>query len=91
MIVFTTGRGTPIGNPLAPVIKVTANKDTYRRMNDNLDMDLSPVLEGEKSLEEMGRQVLDEIVRVANGKRTKTEVYGFGFSETVMSRVCNYV
>jgi altronate dehydratase large subunit len=91
MIVFTTGRGNPIGNPIAPVLKVTANHETFAKMRDNMDMDLSPVLEGEKSIQEMGREVFDEVLRVACGKRTKTEIHGFGFSEVLIRRVCDYV
>jgi len=91
LIVFTTGRGNPIGNPLAPVLKVTANHDLFVNMNDNIDMDLSAVLGGDKTMEEMGRQALSEIVHIANGKMTKTEVFGFGYSETVMRRLCDYV
>ena len=91
LIIFTTGRGNPIGNPIAPVLKVTANKDTFEKMRDNIDLDFSEVLAGRRSLEEMGDEVLEEVVRIANGKKTKAEVYGFGFTETVMSRVCDYV
>jgi altronate dehydratase large subunit len=91
LIIFTTGRGNPIGNPIAPVVKVTANKDTYNKMKDNIDLDFSEVLEGVRSIDEVGNEVLEEIVRIANGKRTKAEVYGFGFTETVMSRICDYV
>ena len=91
VIVFTTGRGNPIGNPLAPVMKVTANKDLFIHMNDNLDMDFSAVLDGDKTMENMGQEVLEEILQVASGKMTKTEIYGFGYSETVMSRMCNYI
>jgi len=91
LIAFTTGRGNPIGNPVAPVLKVTANRDTYCRMNDNMDMDLSPVLAGEMTIEQMGRRVLDEIVRIADGKKTKAEIHGFGFSEVVVRRMCDYV
>ena len=91
LIIFTTGRGNPIGNPIAPVLKVTANKDTFEKMRDNIDLDFSEVLEGRRSLEEMGNEVLEEVVRIANGKKTRAEVYGFGFTETVMSRVCDYV
>lgn len=91
LIAFTTGRGNPIGNPVAPVLKVTANHDTYCRMNDNMDMDLSPVLAGEMTIEQMGRRVLDEIVRIADGKKTKAEIHGFGFSEVVVRRMCDYV
>jgi altronate dehydratase large subunit len=91
IIVFTTGKGNPIGNPIDPVLKVTANRKTFAGMRDNIDMDLSPVLEGEKSIQEMGREVFDEIIRVACGKRTKTEIHGFGFSEVLIRRVCDYV
>ena len=45
LIVFTTGRGNAIGNPVVPVMKVTANGDTYRKLSDNIDLDMSPVLE----------------------------------------------
>ncbi len=91
LIVFTTGRGNPIGNPVAPVLKVTANQETFSRMKDNMDMDLSPVIEGEKTIEEMGCEVLDEILNIASGKKTKTEIYGFGYSEVMIRRVCDYV
>ncbi len=90
LIVFTTGRGNPIGNPVAPVLKVTANKELFVRMYDNMDMDFSAVLDGGKTMEEMGREVLAEIVRIAGGKKTKTEIHGFGFSETVVRRMCDY-
>lgn len=90
LIVFTTGRGNPIGNPVAPVLKVTANKELFVHMNDNMDMDFSAVLEGRKTMDEMGREALAEIVRTANGKKTKTEIHGFGFSETVVRRMCDY-
>jgi altronate dehydratase large subunit len=91
LIVFTTGRGNPIGNPIAPVLKVTANREAFAHMNDNIDMDLSPVLLGETTIEEMGNRVLDEIVKIADGKKTKAEIHGFGFSEVVIRRVCDYV
>ena len=91
LIVFTTGRGNPIGNPIAPVLKVTANRELFRKMNDNLDMDFSAVLHDGKTLQDMAGEVLEEILRVANGKKTKTEIYGFGYSETVIRRMCDYV
>ena len=91
LIVFTTGRGNPIGNPLAPVLKVTANHDTFIKMNDNMDMDFGAVLDGEKTMEEMGEMVMAEIVKITGGKKTKTEIHGFGYSETVIRRMCDYV
>jgi altronate dehydratase large subunit len=91
LIVFTTGRGNPIGNPIAPVMKVTANRDLFVKMNDNMDMDFSDVLYGKKTMENMAKSVFEAIIEVANGKKTKTEIYGFGFSETVIRRMCDYV
>jgi altronate dehydratase large subunit len=91
LIVFTTGRGNPIGNSIVPVLKVTANRETFKKMNDNIDMDLSSVLQGEKSIQEMAHAVLGEIVKVAGGKKTKAEVHGFGYSEAVIRRICDYV
>jgi altronate dehydratase large subunit len=91
LIVFTTGRGNPIGNPVVPVLKVTANRETYKKMIDNIDLDLSPVLNGEKTIEETGRMVLEEIAKTANGKKTKAEIHGFGFSEVLVRRICDYV
>jgi altronate dehydratase large subunit len=91
LIAFTTGRGNPIGNPIAPVLKVTANQETFTKMNDNMDMDLSPVLQGMKTIEEMGALVLDEVVKIACGKKTKAEILGFGYGEVVVRRMCDYV
>ena len=91
MVLFTTGRGNPVGNPIAPVIKATANKNTFIKMNDNIDFDMSRALEGKISIDQLGEELFKEIISVANGKKTKAEVYGFGFTETVMSRVCDYV
>jgi altronate dehydratase large subunit len=56
LIIFTTGRGNPIGNPIAPVLKVTANKDTFTNMRDNIDLDLSEALEGTRSINEVGKE-----------------------------------
>ena len=90
LIVFTTGRGNTVGNPVVPVMKVTANGMTYRHMEDNHDMDLSGVLDGKLSLEEQADIVLAEILRILEGKMTKAEVLKFGYSETVISRACEY-
>jgi altronate dehydratase large subunit len=74
--VFTTGRGTPTGNPIMPVIKATANRRTAERMADNIDLDLSGVLEGTLAVDQAGRRILDEILAVAGGKPTKAERLG---------------
>lgn len=75
--VFTTGRGTPIGNPIIPVIKITGNKQTYENMLDNMDLDISDITCGKNSISECGEMVLQEIMDVCDGKYTKAESYGF--------------
>lgn len=56
IVVFTTGRGTPTGHALAPVIKVTGNPLTAERMKDNMDIDVSGILEEKKRLTRPGRE-----------------------------------
>lgn len=89
VVIFTTGRGTPTGNAIVPVIKVTANERTYRCMEDNMDVDLSPIVRGEKTAREMGEELLQEIVAIANGRLTKAEAYGF--SDIAVDHVCRFV
>lgn len=91
LVIFTTGRGNPVGNPIAPVLKITANRDTFIKMEDNTDMDLSGAFDGSATIDQLGQEVLEEVLRIANGKKTKAEIFGFGFTETVMKRVCDYV
>jgi len=77
VVVFTTGLGTPTGNPIAPVIKVSTNSDLARRMGDIIDLDTGPIVEGSSSIEEMGDEILQLIARVASGEtRTKAELNG---------------
>ncbi|WP_342589608.1 hypothetical protein [Collinsella tanakaei] len=89
LVIFTTGRGTPTGNAIAPVMKVTANERTYQHMEDNMDYDLSPIVRGEQTAAEMGAAMLDEIVAICNGKLTKAEAYGF--SDIAVDHVCRFV
>ncbi len=88
-VVFTTGRGTPTGNAIAPVLKVTANEHTYSWMEDNMDVDLSPIIRGEQTIEAMGERLVDRIAAVAGGQMTKAEAYGF--SDIAVDHVCRYV
>ena len=88
-IIFTTGRGTPTGNAIVPVLKVTANARTFRLMDDNMDVDLSPIISGEKTYKEMGRELLDAMLSVCNGRLTKAEAYGF--SDIAVDHVCRFV
>lgn len=73
LVIFTTGRGTPTGNPIAPVIKVTGNPETYITMNDNLDLNAGTIIEGTETISEVGERIYEEIIEVINGKFTKAE------------------
>jgi altronate hydrolase len=74
VVLFTTGLGTPTGNPIAPVIKLSTNTKLCERMPDIIDIDTGAIIAGEASIEQMGEKVLDLVVRVASGEiRTKAE------------------
>jgi altronate dehydratase large subunit len=88
-VIFTTGRGTPTGNAIVPVLKVTANSVTYQKMEDNMDVDLSAIIRGEKSYQEMGGELLEILKEVMNGRLTKAEAYGF--SDIAVDHVCRFV
>jgi altronate dehydratase large subunit len=76
VVVFTTGRGNPSGSPVAPVIKITANRNTFVSLRDNMDMDVSRILRGRETVAQAGRRIFNEIVAVASGKVTKAERLG---------------
>ncbi len=76
IVVFTTGRGTPTGAPIAPVIKVTGNSLTYNKMKINIDINAGRIIDGEAIIEEIGKEIFDEMIKVANGKKTKAESLG---------------
>ncbi len=74
LILFTTGLGTPTGNPVSPTIKISSNTTLARRMPDIIDMDTGSIIEGEKTLEEMGEEILSYCIRVASGEITPKAV-----------------
>jgi altronate hydrolase len=77
VILFTTGLGTPTGNPVAPVLKISTNSDLAGRMQDIIDVDAGSIISGDKTIEEMGETILELVVRVASGEvRTKAESLG---------------
>lgn len=77
IILFTTGLGTPTGNPIAPVIKISSNTDLAQRMPDLIDVDAGDVITGEKSIEQMGEELMEYIIDVASGKiKTKAQQLG---------------
>ena len=76
LILFTTGLGTPTGNPIAPVIKVTGNPWTYEKMRENIDINAGSIVLGEKTISDVGEEIFDKLVRVANGEPTRAEILG---------------
>jgi altronate hydrolase len=74
LILFTTGLGTPTGNPICPVIKVATNNELTRRMSDIIDINTGPVIEGEKTIEEMGEEILEYCIKAASGEVTPKAV-----------------
>lgn len=76
IIIFSTGRGNPIGNPVVPTIKVTGNPHTVALAGDNIDFEVTRVLAGEESVAEAGNRLFAHMLDVANGKLTRAEVLG---------------
>ena len=75
VVLFTTGLGTPTGNPITPVVKLSTNSDLARRMSDIIDIDTGNVVTGEQTIEQMGATILQQVVKVASGEvRTKAEL-----------------
>jgi altronate hydrolase len=75
VVLFTTGLGTPTGNPIAPVVKLSTNSVLAQRMHDIIDIDTGAVVSGQKTIEQMGETILDLVIHVANGEvRTKAEM-----------------
>jgi altronate dehydratase large subunit len=72
--VFTTGRGTPTGSPIAPTIKVATNTPVFESMNDSIDLNAGTIIDGQKTIPEVGLEIIDLIVDVSKGKATKAEI-----------------
>lgn len=77
LIVFTTGLGAPQGFPFVPVIKVTGNEVTWRRMQDHMDLSVHGVMDGEESLQQAGQRIFEKMIETASGAATKAEVSGY--------------
>jgi altronate hydrolase len=67
LVLFTTGLGTPTGNPITPVIKLSTNTVLYRKMSDIIDIDCGTIIEGKETIEEVGRRILNYVIEVASG------------------------
>lgn len=76
LILFSTGRGSVVGAAISPVIKICANPDTYRRMGEDMDLNAGRILEGQATLDEVGREILNLAVATAQGRQTASESLG---------------
>ncbi len=76
IVLFTTGRGTPTGFPIAPVIKITGNSKTFQKMKDNLDFNAGGIVDGLQTIEECGALLMKDTLAVASGRLTKAEELG---------------
>ena len=76
LIVFTTGRGTPVGSPVAPVIKVSSNSRLYNCMQDNIDINAGTILDGYETIQSVGEKIFHEMIEVSSGKETLAETLG---------------
>src|SRR5271168_434149 len=75
VVLFTTGLGTPTGNPVAPVMKISTNSSLAQRMADIIDVDTGGIITGETTIEKMGEAILERVIQVASGEaRTKAEM-----------------
>lgn len=83
VILFSTGRGSVVGSAISPVIKVCANPVTFRRMNEDMDIDAGRILENRGTLEDVGRELYGKILRVAEGEPTCSE--GLGHQEFILT------
>jgi altronate hydrolase len=83
LICFTTGRGSMFGSKPAPTIKLASNTAMFARLREDMDINCGAVIDGDVSMEEMGRRIFAHILRVASGERTCSELLGLGDHEFV--------
>ena len=76
LVLFATGRGSVVGSVISPVIKVCANPETYRNMEEDMDVDAGRILEGRGTLPEVGQEIYDTVLRVAAGAKSRSEELG---------------
>jgi altronate hydrolase len=83
MIAFTTGRGSAYGCKPSPSIKLSSNTDLFRRMEEDIDIDCGGISTGDATIEEKGAEILDYLLEIASGRKSKSEALGYGGLEFV--------
>jgi altronate hydrolase len=83
VIAFTTGRGSCFGCRPAPSIKLTSNTALYRAMEEDMDIDCGVIASGETTIADLGRGIFELIIETASGRKTKSELFGYGDNEFV--------
>ena len=82
---FPTGQGNIVGNPIEPVIKLSANPLTCKTMSEHIDLDISPILQGEITLDQAGDKLMETLLKTCNGRLTATEI--LGHNEFIMTKL----
>jgi len=82
---FPTGQGNIVGNPIEPVIKLSANPLTCKTMSEHIDLDISPILQGEITLDQAGDKLMEILLKTCNGRLTATEI--LGHNEFIMTKL----
>jgi altronate dehydratase large subunit len=77
LVLFTTGRGTPCGSPIAPTLKIATTTALFEKMNDNMDLNAGTIVTGEETIEQVGGRIFQELLATASGKLGKAEILGF--------------
>jgi altronate hydrolase len=83
LICFTTGRGSMFGAKPSPSIKLATNTPMYTRLQDDMDINCGTILDGTKTLQEVGQEIFEYLLRAASGEKTKSELLGLGDHEFV--------
>ncbi|MDR3565770.1 MAG: UxaA family hydrolase [Negativicutes bacterium] len=76
IVVFTTGRGNPMGSPIAPTVKVSSNTFTFEKMRCDMDVNAGTIITGEETVQQVGQRIFEEVIAAASGKLTRAEATG---------------